>query len=313
MADCLSLQSGRKHFVTLFNKDYASRGLALYWSLSQHSLDFQLWVVALDDYTETLFRELRLESTTVISVNEIETVELQEKKRGRSFAEYCWTLTPFTFEAVFEREPSASSVTYVDADMWFAASPDSLVEAFHKSQADVLITEHAFHPAFDASATSGYFCVQFLTARRDKAKDILDEWKSQCLDWCFSYPDNGRFGDQGYLTKWPEKFGERVFIPASKEWFQGPWNALRFPYSEAMAYHFHSLNYLGKGEYDVGLYPIPKPHRKGLYAPYSAALKEAENAIRSAGFTPYGTVGIPEKVNALAHRLVRFREVWTTH
>lgn len=305
--------SSLNHYVTLFDRNYASRALALYRSLLRHSNPFFLWVIALDDYTEELFVRLGLENVEVVPIREVETDELLRAKDGRTFAEYCWTLTPFVFDVVFVREPTAKSVTYIDADVWLVQSTEPLVAEFHHSNADVLITEHAYYPAFDVTATSGYFCVQFLSVKRDVAKDIIERWKSQCLEWCFSYPEDGKFGDQGYLNEWPALYGTRVFVSEKKQAFQGPWNALRFPYGEALTYHFHSFVYLGDGRYSVGLYPIPKPHQKNLYAPYVQDVMWAEKEILSAGMDLFGRGDWRKQLNALAHRLVRFREIWTTH
>lgn len=300
-------------FVTLFDRNYATRGLALWRSLNRNSSPFMLWIVALDEYTETLLRSLNLPNVRVIPLGEIETVELLRAKSERSFAEYCWTLTPFVFDAVFDRDSRAGTVTYIDADVWLRQDPEPIFMEFLASGADVLITEHAFHPAFDVTASSGYFCVQFLSVKRTTAQDIIQVWKDQCLEWCFAYPDSGRFGDQGYLNDWTKKYGKRVFVPAKKEWFQGPWNAMRFPYGEAITYHFHSLVSRGGGKFSVGLYPIPKPHRKNVYSPYGSDIAWAEGEMVRAGFEVHGKSGSMDVLRALTHRLVRFRELWVTH
>lgn len=301
-----------QNFVTLFDRNYASRGLALYRSIDRYLASFKLWIVALDSYTEQLFSELALDNVAVVPIGEVETRELKQVNLERTFAEYCWTLTPFVFDWIFERDLTARQVTYIDADMWLTRSTDSLMEQFVQSDGDVLITEHAYHPAFDVTSTSGYFCVQFLSVKRDSASDILELWKHQCLEWCFAYPDGGKFGDQGYLNEWPSKYGSRVFVPR-KELFQGPWNALRFPYGEALSYHFHSFVHFGENLFSVGLYPIPKPHRNNLYRAYADDLSWAEQRILSCDLDLFGRGDWKARLNAFAHRLVRFREVWFTH
>ena len=54
---------------------------------------------------------------------DLETPELLAVKATRTFGEYCWTLTPFTPDVVFDRAPEAGRATYIDADMWLAAVP----------------------------------------------------------------------------------------------------------------------------------------------------------------------------------------------
>lgn len=294
-------------FVTLFDRHYAIRALALWRSLDRHLEHFRLWIVAMDTYTEQLVHSLGLKGVEVIPVDELEDAELLEKKRERSPGEYCWTLTPRVFEAVFARSPVATAVVYIDADVWLQQSPQPVLDAFQASSSDVLVTEHAYFPAFDQSASSGYFCVQFLGAKRGSSSDIIGRWQDQCMEWCYAHSDGGRFGDQGYLNDWPTLYGNRIQVPKRKEWFQGPWNAMRFPYSEAISYHFHSFVHLKGGRFGVGSYPIPKPHRDNLYRPYRADLDWAESRVASAGLTSFG---LSTRRYLLKTFLERLRAAW---
>lgn len=299
--------------VTLFDKNYALRGLALIRSLDRVGIDYVMWVVALDEYVEELFEVLDHNRVRVIPLSDIETPALEAAKGNRSSAEYYWTLSPFVFDAVFDRSPHSEVVTYVDADLWFRQSPEHALTEFESSSASILITEHAYHPAFDATEKSGRFCVQFLSARRGRSDEILSKWQQQCLDWCFAYPDNGRFGDQGYLNEWPSRYGSRVAIARPEAMFQGPWNAMRFPYGEAIAFHFHSLVYGGRGKFSVGLYPIPKPHQRIVFSAYRSDLIWAEKVVNGTGLPVFGLAGRMQFFSAFLHRMVRLRELWLTH
>ena len=44
-----------------------------------------------------------------------------------------------------------------------------------------------------------------------------------------------------YLDNWAFQFTEAVHILQHKEWIQAPWNAIRFPYSDAIIWHFQGL------------------------------------------------------------------------
>lgn len=298
-------------FVTLFDRHYALRALALWRSLDRHLKDFRLWVVAMDAYTENMVKTLGLQGVEVIPVGELEDAELLEKKRERTPGEYCWTLTPRVFEAIFARAPEVPSAVYIDADVWLRQSPRIVLDAFEESIADVLVTEHAYFPAFDQSATSGTFCVQFLGAKRGSSSDIIGRWRDQCTDWCFAYTDGGRFGDQGYLNDWPLIYGDRVHIPSKKEWFQGPWNALRFPYSEAITYHFHGFKYFRGGRFRVGDYPVPEPHRRIVYEEYLKDLKWAETTLREVGLPIWGFGSTFEYVKGSSERIRSLWNLWS--
>src|SRR4029079_1632008 len=93
-------------------------------------------------------------------------------KSNRTFVEYCWTLTPCTPKLVFDRDPSAQRVTYLDADMFFLKEPTPVFEEWEASGKSVLITDHAYHAEYDQSATSGQYCVQFLSFAKGASEPV---------------------------------------------------------------------------------------------------------------------------------------------
>ena len=272
-----------EHYVTLFDMGFAPQGLALHRSLQRHAGEHVLWVLCMDDEAAELLEALALPDIRTVRLAEIETDRLLAVKPGRNRAEYCWTLTPFTHDIVFDRDPSAQRVTYVDADVWLMADPSPVFDAFEASGAAVQITEHAYAPEHDQTATSGRYCVQFLTMDRERSIPIRGWWQDRCVEWCFARFEDGKFGDQKYLDDWPRRFGELVHVADPKSWFQGPWNATRFPYSEAVAYHFHGLR-LAEGGIVRPVekcYEIPGPHLRRVYDPYLQDLAGAVRSIRS--------------------------------
>lgn len=273
-----------EHYVTLFDIAFAPQGLSLHRSLQRFAGDHTLWVVAMDEDVEVLLAELALPNVQVVSLAEIEGDRLLTAKAGRTLGEYCWTLTPFTFDAVLARDPSANRVTYVDADVWLVGDPESVFASFEESGAAVQITEHAFAPEHDQTAYSGRFCVQFLTMDRHRSVPVRNWWQNRCVEWCFARSENGRFGDQKYLDEWPKRFGGLVHIARPRGRFQGPWNATRFPYSEATTYHFHSLRLAGNSLVQPAAkrYSIPAPHMEYVYKPYFIDLRGSISLITEA-------------------------------
>jgi hypothetical protein len=176
-----------EHFVTLFDDSFLPLGMALHQSLVEHASPFHLWVVTIDDAVEAHLRQLALPNLSIIPLREIETPELLAVKPGRTRGEYCWTITPFVCQAVFDREPSARRATYLDSDVWFLADPRMLLKELGDSRKHVLITEHGFAPEYDRSHDSGRFCVQFLTFdRTPDAARVMTWWQERCVEWCFA-------------------------------------------------------------------------------------------------------------------------------
>ncbi|HEV7998771.1 MAG TPA: hypothetical protein VGP63_02750 [Planctomycetaceae bacterium] len=286
----------REHFVTLFDDSFLPIGLALYQSLVAHARPFRLWVVAIDAEVERHLGQLALPDLTVIPLASIESPELLAVKAGRTRAEYCWTLTPFTAQAVFDRDPTALRATYLDADLFFLSDPQILLDELDQSRKNVLITEHAYAPEYDRSHDSGRFCVQFLTFdRSDRAHEVMRWWQERCLEWCFARYENGKFGDQIYLDQWPTLFGDRVHIVRQVEKTLAPWNVRHFSQQgaqqtqrrlEPVFYHFHGLRLLGGRRarlfkfYDVSAAGLT------IYERYLVALANSYAQLDAAGIRP---------------------------
>jgi hypothetical protein len=276
-----------QHYVTLFDSLFLPQGLALHASMQRRLTDFRLWVLCVDDEAHALLTQLALPNVSLIALSAVETPELLAVKPGRSKGEYCWTLTPFAPRFVFEADASVRRVTYVDADLWFLKNPAPIHAEFAASGAGALITEHAYAPEFDQSDRSGQYCVQFMTFDRVEGEPVRKWWEERCVEWCFARFEEGRFGDQLYLNDWPERFGARVHVLQRIELAQAPWNATRFPYSEAVFYHFQSLRLLPGRRIDLGvIYPLNEPLRRNVYAPYIADLTAAIALLRGVGHEP---------------------------
>ncbi len=98
---------------------------------------------------------LALPNVRLLDLEKLETPALLQVKQDRTIVEYCWTLTPFAPRFVF------------DADLWFRKNPAPIFCEFDESGKQVLITDHAYAPEYDQSATSGQYCVQFITFNRE--------------------------------------------------------------------------------------------------------------------------------------------------
>jgi len=154
--------------------------------MERHVCEYVLWVLCVDDETHDVLQRLALPNVRLLKLSELETDELLSVKPGRAIAEYCWTLTPFAPRFVFETEPTVKRVTYLDADLWFRKHPKPIFDELDASGKCVLITDHAYAPEYDQSATSGQFCVQFMTFHRDGGELVRQWWEERCIEWCFA-------------------------------------------------------------------------------------------------------------------------------
>ena len=273
-----------EHFVTLFDSSYLPMGMALHDSLMTHGQPFRLWIICMDETIEEQLSRLALNYVMLIPLREVETAELLAVKTCRSRREYCWTLTPFSFQAVFDRDPGVERVTYLDADLFFFSSPMVLLHELDEFGKHVLITEHAYAPIHAKRwlKRSGRFCVQFLSVRRTAEADtVMRWWQERCLEWCFARYEEEKFGDQKYLDQWPELFGDKIHIILQKDKTLAPWNVKYYELMqnrrlEPVFFHFHRFRILGpkKGylyiRYSIG--------REGLRL-YDAYLTTISNVV----------------------------------
>ena len=290
-----------EHYVTLFNNIFLPQGLALYQSMVEKVPNFNLWILCIDKETYLTLNQKRLPFLRLLKLSDWETPELLEVKKDRNIGEYCWTLTPFAPRFVFASDPSIQRVTYLDADLWFLQDPSPIFNEFEKSHKKVLITEHAYAPEYDKSATCGKYCVQFIIFDRLNGEHVRDWWEKRCLEWCYDRIEEGKFGDQKYLDKWAFQFTETVHVLQHKEWILAPWNANRFPYSDAIIWHFQGLRIERNRIRWFQDYTVPQATLKHIYQPY---VNEISAIIKQLNFKLIQ--GNPESSLILLLRRIRF-------
>jgi len=273
-----------EHFVTLFNRLFLPQGLALHRSMERHIKDYVLWILCVDDETHDILSKLTLNNVRLLKLSDLETPELLAVKPDRTIGEYCWTLTPFAPRFVFEADLAVQRVTYIDADLWFRKHPKPIFDELDASGKQVLITDHAYAPEYDQSATSGQYCVQFMTFTQDGGELVRKWWEERCIEWCFARSEDGKFGDQKYLDDWPERFSDAVYVLGDKELIQGPWNASRYPYSNSLIYHFHKVRITGIGRVEISNHSLPEVVRENVYKKYFSDLNESIDMLSSVKF-----------------------------
>ena len=139
-------------FCTIFDSSYYSKGLALYYSLEK-VCDFQLYIFTPDEKCFDLLVNLKLSKAIVVRLSEIEDAELKQIKMDRDVAEYFWTIKASCIDFLFKKY-NLDTVTYVDADIFFYASPDPIFDEMGTNS--VLITPHNFSPQYKNELKNGF-------------------------------------------------------------------------------------------------------------------------------------------------------------
>ncbi len=284
------------NFCTLFNSNYLSRGVALYESLIANNTDFHLYIFAFDSLSYRILTDMNLDRATIISLEEFESEELLTIKKERTAAEYCWTCTPSTISYCIDQY-KLDQCTYLDADIFFFADPSPLLD--ENKNYSTLITDHRYTPKYDASASSGKYCVQFISFKNtEHGMEALEWWRKACNEWCYARCEDGKFGDQKYLDDWTERFKE-VHVLEHLGGGVAPWNIQQYQFNDNLNgteiktdhnfnlifYHFHNIKFREEEQIYLSEYEITPSQIKSVYKPYVTKLLQIADDLKKSGET----------------------------
>ena len=146
-------------------------------------------------------------------------------KKEREWREYCWTCTPSSILYCIKTFDLEHCI-YLDADLFFYKDPAILLNELNGKA--ILLTEHNYSKNHEQTENSGKYCVQFMYFKNNKqGMKALIWWRDRCLEWCYAYHENGKFGDQKYLDDWLIRF-EGVHVLQHFGGGVAPWNIQKF-------------------------------------------------------------------------------------
>lgn len=247
------------YFTTYFDKNYLSRGLAMYHSLKENTGAFQLYVLCLDDETATYFKTNSSVYPEVVTLRtediERQDIALAASKSNRSKVEYYFTLSP-CLPLYLLQQYALPHICSLDADILFLSDPASVFDQLNKYS--VIITPHKFSKEVKELETYGKYNVSFQVFKNDAdGVACLEHWRTQCLEWCGDVYDavNDRFADQKYLDHWESLFPGKVKSLSDNVCGLAPWNLNNYHLTQKdghyfsngepiIFYHFHHFKLL---------------------------------------------------------------------
>jgi len=281
------------NFCTLCDKNYLFRVLALYYSLSDQSDNFRLWILCTDLITYNLLEKMSLPCITIIHIQDIETPELLTIKTGRNTAEYSWTLKPYLIKHIFTNYNDVDIITYIDADVFFFSNPSQIIKELGDNS--ILITPHNLSPHLKhIEATRGTYNAGLIVFKRnDKGLRCLETWRDKCTKWCFHRYEDGKSGDQYYLNEWPKENYD-VKISENSGLNTAPWNVDNYKISynknqvfieqhQLIVFHFHSFKLYSETKFELSNsdYNLNNVVIEQIYKPYINKIKESIKTIHT--------------------------------
>jgi hypothetical protein len=230
-------------------------------SLRKFDPEAKIFVLALDLYTERLLLSFNIHNVRVFSLNEIEDHNVEVARSNRSVVEFYWTLSSVFTSYVYDYlSGNFASLTYLDSDIFFYASPQTIFSQLVDGSS-CIITPHNFSKRLMDREVNGKFCVQWVTfVNNDVGRQILHDWRRDCLDWCYYRLEDGKMGDQKYLDYWPANY-DGVVILKNIGVGVAPWNYEDLYFKKVdgsilvngqtlIFYHFHQFTHIGLGRFD---------------------------------------------------------------
>jgi hypothetical protein len=211
--------------------------------------------------------------------------ELKRIKEQRTPVEYCFTCKPSLALYVLKQCESASQVIYMDADIYFFASPESLYDQMQEMS--IAITPHRFGRAMVHLEKYGKYNAGWILFKKDdNGLACLNWWRDRCIEWCHDSCEPERFADQKYIDQFDTLFSG-VWSIKSIGVNLAPWNIggkivhkkdgkLYVDGEEIIFFHFHNIKSISSRVFDLGYQPyiseLNENVRKYIYKHYLAIL-----------------------------------------
>lgn len=291
------MKNKKRHIIIGTDANYLPRAIVFYKSLTKVSNNFVLHIFCFDEVAYKVLGKLKYKKTVLYHTSQFEDKELLRTKATKEKKyEYYWACNPSMGRKIIT-EQKTDFIALADCDMMFFQSPEVIFEEF--DGADVIIQPNNFSYQHEKDFIPvGYYCTSFQCFRNNKnGRKILNWWRSQCIKWCSSNFEEGKFGDQKYLDDWRIRFKKvrEVENPGTNV---APWNIQKFDLSKIKGniiinnkwplvyYHFHSFrmnlsngNYILTGDRENN-YELPKRAIELVYKPYIKQMRSAINTLK---------------------------------
>ena len=286
---------------TLYNSLYLDKGLVLYDSLCECAKDFKLYVLCMDDKCYEVLTDLKQEHHIPVRLSDFEEGddELLAAKANRTKGEYCWTCTS-SFIRYILKHYKEDICTYIDADMFFYSDPQVLIEEMMNKGCSAMVVPHRFPEGKEYLVSKvGHYCVEFNTfVNNKKGVEVLEYWRSRCLESVARLGDGVHWGDQKYLDELVVKF-DCVHVCENKGAGVAPWNLTVYKSSneanqllfipkyvvvDLVFFHYQGIAYVTRKLVSTGILlrvPIDKRCLESLYIPYLRRIDIWKNELSS--------------------------------
>ncbi len=215
-----------QYLVTLSDYNYLSKGLTLYQSLIDTNSNFTLHYLCLDDASFDKLILLNLPYLIPINVSQYlhqDPILCQLKITDRWY--YCMSLASYISNKLLVH---LDSIIYVDSDIYFHQSINSLVNVIGEAQ--IAIFRHRQF-SLDQPRPEGFYNVGVVYFKNSKfGKKVLSWWSDAVLNK--KIPELATCGDQKYLDSFPQLCPEECIYIDGEIGHGAPWQWQLYDWSK---------------------------------------------------------------------------------
>jgi hypothetical protein len=215
------------HFSTLSDSNYLVLGLVLYESLKQHTKDFTLHYLALDDISYNKLIEYQCDNLKIYKIDDIRNKEYEKLEQNNAnvpnrISPYHYMMCSFFNFFLLKNLPH---ILYIDADICFYDDASHIINCCDKYDMGFITHKHT-----EFGAYVGFFNVGVIYFKNSQTGwGCLEWWKDIGLnpnnEWAKEY---GTCGDQKYLELFWKTFGkDHIKVIDSDIGHSAPWNVTR--------------------------------------------------------------------------------------
>jgi hypothetical protein len=307
------------HIISIFDKNHMARALACRSSLAVHAPDSPVYWLCLDDTSYAAAKKLNLPNTSALRPEDLNDAELLAIRSTRTNPEFASTCKPAFLRYMMKSGIVSTDdlLIFMDPDFYFYESAKPLFEKIYKS-GSITVTPHRYPPhRTEDQYKKGAYNAGIVFFKNDaEALSCLEEWRKQCIKWCYLRYENGQIGDQGYMNEWPKTY-PHLHELADKGVNLSTWNIENYTITSPqpnqflidgeplICYHFHGLKIYFDEAGMLHAFPITVFHSH-IYKPGLAALRVAYNDLQK--IDPqwtYGTVPRPHFLRILKQKIMR--------
>lgn len=249
--------------LTICSSNYLAHATTLGDSVLEHNPDFK-FVIGLVDRVPSGLDPEYCSRFEVIPVEELKLLDFPDMVSKYNIVELNTAVKPFYTTHLYERDPSVTTVTYLDPDMMVFSGFGGLLKTLEKN--NIVLTPHSC--TYDDSTENlhyervmlyaGVYNLGFIATRRSSVTmAFLKWWKIRLKDYCYFRPGvAGAFFDQLWTGLAPIYF-DGVFVEKDPGYNFCYWNHFERKLEN------HDGKYLVNGKYDLVFvhYSAYKPER----------------------------------------------------